>query len=653
MQPYLGTSQSNGTCATSLSGPTSNSSAMDEQQMDLLLSVINDQQQQPQTPQSQQSSLNGVQAASPVQQQQQQQSQQSLLQQAHQSEQPVVSNSTLTNLLQQILQQQQQQQPQQQQQQQPALSLQPATASQLAYACGGSSDLSNLLQALASQTAQMQSVILALLKQQHQQQQQQVHLLQPQRLVPAANDSFLKTLIAELEVKAEPPEQQRQLTPSTVSASLPASSTLRSILTDSSTSAAIGRYAAPPAALNLWQHQQQPAEQQMQQQQLPSADQLISLSREAQPSQCLVAPVSASAITVASSSSSAPPPDVVGATGGGSSSGGGGGNYKYKRARVSDTAMSSSSSPASSSCTSPARSRSPITVVDSDTQLSSIRRDCGELFLGSASEEEPGILSGEASSLRSELLKRRNSAAAAAAAAAAASGSSFGGGQDRQASSIEYGSVSSCRSDEVTSSPASVHTNFSGDAGSDRRRSGKPSLFNCYPRKHGPFELLIVSQPEQHHRARYMTEGSRGSVKDRSQQGYPTVQLIGWSQPASLSIFVGTDVGRVKPHGYYQACRVSGKATACEAVETEQEGTRVLEVPFDPQKNMILNLDCVGILKLRNADVEQKRGVGKNRKKSIKARLVFRVNLPLGGGNFITLQAASDPIVCSECRAES
>uniref|UniRef100_A0A1I8IZ70 Uncharacterized protein n=1 Tax=Macrostomum lignano TaxID=282301 RepID=A0A1I8IZ70_9PLAT len=87
-----------------------------------------------------------------------------------------------------------------------------------------------------------------------------------------------------------------------------------------------------------------------------------------------------------------------------------------------------------------------------------------------------------------------------------------------------------------------------------------------------------------------------------------------WS--ASTLVSTGSDMllglwmlARVKPHGYYQACRVSGKATTCEAVETEQEGTRVLEVPFDPQKNMILNLDCVGILKLRNADVEQKRGM--------------------------------------------
>lgn len=33
-------------------------------------------------------------------------------------------------------------------------------------------------------------------------------------------------------------------------------------------------------------------------------------------------------------------------------------------------------------------------------------------------------------------------------------------------------------------------------------------------------------QPETQHRARYLTEGSRGSVKDRTQQGFPTVKVF-------------------------------------------------------------------------------------------------------------------------------
>lgn len=47
-----------------------------------------------------------------------------------------------------------------------------------------------------------------------------------------------------------------------------------------------------------------------------------------------------------------------------------------------------------------------------------------------------------------------------------------------------------------------------------------------YPSKNEGKELKIVIQPETQHRARYLTEGSRGSVKDRDQQGFPTVKVI-------------------------------------------------------------------------------------------------------------------------------
>lgn len=54
-----------------------------------------------------------------------------------------------------------------------------------------------------------------------------------------------------------------------------------------------------------------------------------------------------------------------------------------------------------------------------------------------------------------------------------------------------------------------------------------------------------------------------------------------------LQIFVGNDAGRVKPHGFYQACRVTGRnTTACREVDIE--GTTVIEVPLDPSSNMTL-----------------------------------------------------------------
>lgn len=54
-----------------------------------------------------------------------------------------------------------------------------------------------------------------------------------------------------------------------------------------------------------------------------------------------------------------------------------------------------------------------------------------------------------------------------------------------------------------------------------------------------------------------------------------------------LQVFVGNDVGRVKPHGFYQACRVTGRnTTACREVDIE--GTTVIEVSLEPSNNMTL-----------------------------------------------------------------
>lgn len=47
-----------------------------------------------------------------------------------------------------------------------------------------------------------------------------------------------------------------------------------------------------------------------------------------------------------------------------------------------------------------------------------------------------------------------------------------------------------------------------------------------YPAKSEGKELKILVQPETQHRARYLTEGSRGSVKDRTQQGFPTIKVF-------------------------------------------------------------------------------------------------------------------------------
>ncbi|XP_015666932.1 nuclear factor of activated T-cells 5 isoform X2 [Protobothrops mucrosquamatus] len=174
-----------------------------------------------------------------------------------------------------------------------------------------------------------------------------------------------------------------------------------------------------------------------------------------------------------------------------------------------------------------------------------------------------------------------------------------------------------------------------------------PMLCGQYLSKSEGKELKILVQPETQHRARYLTEGSRGSVKDRTQQGFPTIKLEGHNDPVTLQIFVGNDSGRVKPHGFYQACRVTGRnTTPCKEVDIE--GTTVIEVGLDLSNSMTLAVDCVGILKLRNADVEARIGIAGSKKKSTRARLVFRVNIPRKDGSILTLQTPSSPVLCTQ-----
>lgn len=52
----------------------------------------------------------------------------------------------------------------------------------------------------------------------------------------------------------------------------------------------------------------------------------------------------------------------------------------------------------------------------------------------------------------------------------------------------------------------------------------------------GIAQLQIITQPEQQHRARYQTEGSRGAVKDRGGNGFPVVKLNGYNKSTTLQV---------------------------------------------------------------------------------------------------------------------
>ncbi|XP_030590313.1 nuclear factor of activated T-cells, cytoplasmic 2 isoform X3 [Archocentrus centrarchus] len=177
-----------------------------------------------------------------------------------------------------------------------------------------------------------------------------------------------------------------------------------------------------------------------------------------------------------------------------------------------------------------------------------------------------------------------------------------------------------------------------------------PPLEWPVPSRTDQYELHIEVQPKPHHRAHYETEGSRGAVKAPT-GGHPVVQLHGYrgKEPLGLQIFIGTADERIlKPHAFYQVHRITGKTVTTTSFEKIINGTKILEIPLEPKNNMKAIIDCAGILKLRNADIELRKGETDVGRKNTRVRLVFRVHIPQPGGQHVSLQVASHPIECSQ-----
>ncbi|XP_076828179.1 nuclear factor of activated T-cells, cytoplasmic 4 [Brachyhypopomus gauderio] len=191
------------------------------------------------------------------------------------------------------------------------------------------------------------------------------------------------------------------------------------------------------------------------------------------------------------------------------------------------------------------------------------------------------------------------------------------------------------------------------------RSNALPPLDWPLPCQFDQYELRIEVQPRPHHRAHYETEGSRGAVK-ASPGGHPVVKLVGYGerQPLSLQVFVGTaDDRSIRPHPFYQIHRVTGKTVGTVSQESMQAGTKLLEIPLNPETNMTALIDCAGILKLRNSDIELRKGETDVGRKNTRVRLVFRTHLPLAPplappGRVLALQMASLPIECSQRSAQ-
>ncbi|XP_054625952.1 nuclear factor of activated T-cells, cytoplasmic 3 isoform X2 [Dunckerocampus dactyliophorus] len=185
------------------------------------------------------------------------------------------------------------------------------------------------------------------------------------------------------------------------------------------------------------------------------------------------------------------------------------------------------------------------------------------------------------------------------------------------------------------------------------RTSSLPPLDWPLPSQFGQYELKIEVQPKTHHRAHYETEGSRGAVKAAS-SGHPIVKLLGYSEkPVNLQMFIGTADDRyLRPHAFYQVHRITGKTVATASQEIVISSTKVLEIPLLPENNMSASIDCAGILKLRNSDIELRKGETDIGRKNTRVRVVFRVHIPQPNGKVLSLQAASIPVECSQRSAQ-
>ncbi|KAF6716314.1 Nuclear factor of activated T-cells, cytoplasmic 3 [Oryzias melastigma] len=192
----------------------------------------------------------------------------------------------------------------------------------------------------------------------------------------------------------------------------------------------------------------------------------------------------------------------------------------------------------------------------------------------------------------------------------------------------------------------------------NKPKPGNPPLFRTVspppldfplPSHYEQMELKLEVQPRSYHRAHYETEGSRGSIKAAT-GGHPVITLSGYQEhPVSLLLFIGTaDDRHLRPHSFYQVHRVTGKTVSTICQEKVMGGTKVLEIHLLPEKSMSASIDCAGILKLRNADIELKKGETDIGRKNTRVRVVFRAALPQQDDWMLWLQTASNPVECSQ-----
>lgn len=175
--------------------------------------------------------------------------------------------------------------------------------------------------------------------------------------------------------------------------------------------------------------------------------------------------------------------------------------------------------------------------------------------------------------------------------------------------------------------------------------------------------LTIITQPGEHHRARYESEGSRGAVKDESGDGSPKIRLEGYRGNSTIPVhvFVSNEKGQIKPHIFFRTCKIASRnSTPCDDEEFILNGQRTdaIRINLSPKDDFTAIVDCVGILKLRNADVENEsksKSQPKPKRRNPTVRLAFHALIPNTDPSQqdFPLMVASNPISCSQPEGQS
>jgi len=142
-------------------------------------------------------------------------------------------------------------------------------------------------------------------------------------------------------------------------------------------------------------------------------------------------------------------------------------------------------------------------------------------------------------------------------------------------------------------------------------------------------ELIFTKQPAKYHRARYMTEGSRGPIRDKSGKSFPTIKLKGYnSRPVKAYCYLIDDKQINQPHLFYQASKLTSRClTNCS--EVKFDNTIALEFELHPRSGMELMIDCLGIVKQRLFEIQQQQNnQEKSHFKTPYCRLAFECYIP-------------------------